>query len=71
MYVNANRVRLIVSMPLLDALIIPKAVYECKTMCSLFANLSNVFLSWVLYHISQVCNNATEAYKERALTMTD
>jgi hypothetical protein len=40
-----------VSIPPLDALIIPKAVHECKTIDNLLADLSDVFLFITLYHI--------------------
>ena len=47
---NEHNMRLNVSIPPLDALIIPKAVCECKTKRNLFANLSDIFLSTILYH---------------------
>ncbi len=43
-----NNERLNVSIPPLDALIIPKAVRDCKTIHNLFANLSDVFLSHIV-----------------------
>jgi 8-oxo-dGTP pyrophosphatase MutT (NUDIX family) len=42
--------RLNVSIPPLDALIIPKAVCECKTIRNLIADLSDVYLFTTLYH---------------------
>jgi len=61
--------RLNVSIPPLDALIIPKAVCECKTMRNLLANLSdkpmfNGTLPMVLKHIQIGKERVSEIEKE-------